>query len=117
MSSVEIGMLSTLVLTIIGVISSLIILYAKVRDAIKRFIVVDEEGNKRINTFAILKVVIEAVTVAEQSGLAGQEKKMIAIQSVQQALTSMGVDFDVKEIGDSIDTIVGIINAFTKKKK
>lgn len=116
MSSVEIGMLSTLVLTIIGVISSLIILYSKIRDAIKKFIIVDENGNKKVNTFAILRVVIEAVTVAEKSGLAGEEKKAIAINTTQQALTSMGVDFDVKEIGDSIDTIVGIINAFTKKK-
>ena len=116
MSSVEIGMLSTLVLTIIGVISSLAILYAKIRDAIKKFIIVDENGNKKINTFAILKVVIDAVTVAEKSGLAGEEKKLIALKTIQQTLTSMGVEFDAKEIGDSIDTIVGIINAFTKKK-
>ena len=79
-------------------------------------VIVDENGKKRVNTLAILKVVIDAVAVAEKTGLAGAEKKEIAIQSVQQALTSMGVEFDVNEIGDSIDTIVGIINAFIKKK-
>ena len=116
MTSVEIGMLSTLVLTIIGVITSLIVLYDKVRVAIKKIIIVDENGNKKVNTFAILRVVMSAVASAEKSGLAGAEKKAIAIQATQTALTEMGIDFDVQEIGDSIDTIVSIINAFIKKK-
>lgn len=116
MTSVEIGMLSTLIIAIVGVIASLIALYEKIRVAIKKVIIVDENGNKRVNTFAILRVVMAAVTSAEKSGLAGAEKKAIAIEATQSALTEMGIEFDVQEIGDSIDTIVSIINAFTKKK-
>lgn len=116
MTSIEIGLLSTLVLTIVATISSLLVLYAKVKDAIKAFVIVDENGKKKVNTFAILKVVIDAVAVAEKTGLAGEAKKDIALKTIQQALTSMGVEFDINEIGSSIDTIVNIINVFTKKK-
>ena len=116
MTSVEIGMVATLALTIVGVITSLIVLFEKLKGAVNNMVIVDENGKKRVNTFAILKVVMDAVATAEKTGLAGAEKKEIALQSVQAALTSMGVDFDVNEIGGSIDTIVSIINAFIKKK-
>ena len=116
MSSVEIGMLATLVLTIVATISSLIALYAKLKDAVKSFVVVEEDGSKKVNTLAILRVVIDAVTVAEKTGLAGAQKKELALETIKQALVSMGVEFDLNEIGSSIDTIVSIINAFIKKK-
>ena len=116
MSSIEIGLLSTLILTIVATVSSLIVLFGKVKESIDKFVIVDENGKKKLNTMSILKVILDAVAVAEKTGLAGAEKKQIAIETIQQTLTSMGVDYDITEISSSIDTIVGIINVFIKKK-
>jgi len=116
MSNVEIGLLGTLVLTIVSVITALLVGFGKIQEAVKNFIIIDEDGKKRLNTMEIFKVVLQAVTTAEKTGLAGYEKKEMAIAIVEDTLKAMGVDFDVREIGTSIDTIVGIINIFTKKK-
>ena len=116
MSSVEIGLIATLTLTIVSVITSFIVLFGKIKSAVKSFIITDASGNKKINTMEIFKVVIKAVTIAEETGKAGVEKKEIAIRVIQETLTAMNIDFNVSEIGDAIESIVGIINAFIKKK-
>ena len=116
MTSAEIGLLSTLVLTIIGVIAAISALYAKIKSAVKNIVIVDENGKKRVNTVAIFRVLVSAVSEAERSGLAGAEKKVIAVNAAQKALEEMGIEFNVTEISDSIETIVNIINVFIKKK-
>lgn len=105
----------TLATTIVGLIAAL---YSKLKKAMESLVVVDESGKvKSFKSFEFLKIIIYAVSEAEKTGKKGAEKKEIALTMIQSTLNSLGVQFDMTELSDSIDTLVGMINVFIKKSK
>ena len=118
MDTAEILLLVMIILAIGAVFSTIAVLYAKLKHAISGIVVKDENGNVRgIKVFEIIKVVISAITVAEETGKKGAEKKEIALATIQATLDGMGADYDITELSSSIDTLVSLINAFVKKTK
>lgn len=116
MSTIEIGLLATLALTIIGTITAILGLLGKIQEATKDFVIEDENGKKKLNSTQVLKVVISAITAAEQTALKGADKKELAVETAKQSLIAMGVDFDINDLVDNIEKIVSLVNVFIKKK-
>lgn len=98
--------------------AAVITLYAKLKSAISKLVVVDENGKiQKVKVFDFLKIIISAVTVAEETGKKGAEKKEIALATIQETLNQMGADYDISDLSSSIDTIISLINVFIKKSK
>ena len=118
MSAADIAILVSLAGAIGALVTAVIVLYAKLKSAISKIVITDENGKVRqIKVFEIIRIVISAVAVAEQTGKKGAEKKEIAMTTIQGTLNQMGVDYDITSISDSIDTIISLINVFVKKSK
>ena len=118
MSAADISILVVLILTIGALISSVTLLYAKLKLAMSKIVITDEDGKVRgIKVFEILKIVVQAVTVAEETGKKGAEKKESALATIQATLDAMNADYDISDLSGTIDTLVGLINAFIKKSK
>ena len=118
MSGADIGILVALVATITTLVGLVTALYAKLKSAISKILVIDENGKVRgIKFFEIIRIVISAVAMAEETGKKGAEKKEIAMTTIQSTLDAMGADYDISELSSTIDTLVTLINAFIKKTK
>lgn len=118
MNNTTIALMVIIFLSIGTIASTVAVLYAKLKSAISSLVVTDDDGNiKKVKVFDFLRIIISAVTVAEETGKKGAEKKEIALATIQETLNQMGADYDIKELSGAIDTLVGLINAFIKKTK
>lgn len=117
MSVADISILVVLVLSIGALVSTVGVLYTRLKVAISSIVITDEDGKVRgVKVFEIIKIVISAVTAAEETGKKGAEKKEIALATIQATLDAMNAEYDIKELSGTIDTLVSLINAFIKKK-
>ena len=118
MSTADISIIVSVALALGALISAVAVLYARLKLAIGNIIVTDEDGKlKEVKVLEIIRIVMGAVTAAEQTGKQGAEKKEIAIASIQATLDGMNANYDIKEISGTIDILVSLINAFVKKSK
>ena len=118
MTTADISILVVLVLAVGSLVSAVTLLYAKLKHSISGLFVKDENGKvKGFKVFEFIRIVIQAVTVAEETGKKGAEKKEIALATIQATLDGMGADYDITELSGTIDTLVSLINAFIKKGK
>lgn len=118
MEATTISLIVLVFLAIGALASTVAVLYTKLKLAIGRLVVVDENGKiQKVKVFDFLRIIISAVTVAEETGKKGAEKKEIALATIQETLNQMGADYDITELSSAIDTLVGLINVFVKKSK
>ena len=118
MSTADISIVITLVLTVGALISTVAVLYTRLKLAISSIVITDENGKVTgLKVFELIRIVISAVSTAEETGKQGAEKKEIALATIQKTLDEMGAKYDIKELSSTIDTLVTLINAFLKSSK
>lgn len=118
MSTADISILITLVLTVGALISTVAVLYTRLKLSISSIVITDENGKVTgLKVFELIRIVISAVSTAEETGKQGAEKKEIALATIQKTLDEMGAKYDIKELSSTIDTLVTLINAFLKSSK
>lgn len=98
----------TLVAAIISLAVTVITLGIKFGKAISVLI----KNKDRDKIVEIIKV---AMAQAEQTGKTGADKKQMVLDSVEASLKELGIDCDLDSIGQEIEQLITLINAFVKK--